>query len=204
MTTSTSTITGGASDGATEVINGLRWAVPGTDQFIDLGAFISAVINFLIIAFVVFCLVKGLNTMREKMDALAKREAEEEAAEEAAAPHCPYCLEEVKEGATPLPALRGGDQDRVAATRANATPPPGPSPDGGVSCAARGAGGVRGPRALLARAPAGPGPVTPGLVLGNMFDAPAPPASNLLPNLGQRLARRAARGPGWAACVLGT
>ena len=103
VTTSTSTITGGTSDGATEVINGLRWAVPGTDQFIDLGAFISAVINFLIIAFVVFCLVKGLNTMRERMDALAKKDAEEEAAEEAAAPTCPYCLEEIKEGATRCP-----------------------------------------------------------------------------------------------------
>ena len=103
VTTSTSTITGGASDGAGEVINGLRWAVPGTDQFIDLGAFISAVINFLIIAFVVFCLVKGLNTMRERMDALAKKDAEEEAAEEAAAPTCPYCLEEIKEGATRCP-----------------------------------------------------------------------------------------------------
>ena len=103
VTTSTSTITGGASDGAEEVINGLRWAVPGTDQFIDLGAFISAVINFLIIAFVVFCLVKGLNTMRERMDAIAKKNAEDEAAEEAAAPTCPFCLEEVKEGATRCP-----------------------------------------------------------------------------------------------------
>ena len=89
VTTSTSTITGGASDGAEEVINGLRWAVPGTDQFVDL--------------FVVFCMVKGLNTMREKMDAIAKKDAEEEAAEEAAAPHCPFCLEEVKEGATRCP-----------------------------------------------------------------------------------------------------
>ena len=103
LTAVTSSATGGASDGAEEVINGLRWAVPGTDQFVDLGAFISAVINFLIIAFVVFCMVKGLNTMREKMDAIAKKDAEEEAAEEAAAPHCPFCLEEVKEGATRCP-----------------------------------------------------------------------------------------------------
>ena len=88
---------------STSTINGLRWAVPGTDQFIDLGSFISAVINFLIIAFVVFCLVKALNGMRERMDALAKKEADEEAAEEAGAPHCPYCLEEVKAGATRCP-----------------------------------------------------------------------------------------------------
>ena len=99
VTTSTSTITGGASDGATEVINGLRWAVPGTDQFIDLGAFISAVINFLIIAFVVFGRVMALTGLRALMAALAKTVA----AEEAAAPHCPYCLEEVKAGATRCP-----------------------------------------------------------------------------------------------------
>ena len=69
VTTVSSTATGGAADGATEAINSLRWLVPGTtDQYIDLGAFISAIINFLIIAFVVFCMVKGLNTMRERMD----------------------------------------------------------------------------------------------------------------------------------------
>ena len=41
--------------------------------------------------------------MRERMDALAKKDAEEEAAGEAAAPTCPYCLEEIKEGATRCP-----------------------------------------------------------------------------------------------------
>ena len=101
-----SLVTGGAADEASDIITGLKWMVPGTDaapEYIDLGAFIGAVINFLIIAFVVFCMVKGLNTMREKMDAIAKKDAEEEAAEEAAAPHCPFCLEEVKEGATRCP-----------------------------------------------------------------------------------------------------
>ena len=104
VTTLSSTATGGAAGGATEAINSLRWLVPGTtDQYIDLGAFISAIINFLIIAFVVFCMVKGLNTMRERMDAIAKKNAEDEAAEEAAAPTCPYCLEEDKPGATRCP-----------------------------------------------------------------------------------------------------
>ncbi|OUO58840.1 large conductance mechanosensitive channel protein MscL [Olsenella sp. An270] len=106
LTAVTSSATGGAADGASDIITGLKWMVPGTDaapEYIDLGAFIGAVINFLIIAFVVFCMVKGLNTMREKMDAIAKKDAEEEAAEEAAAPHCPFCLEEVKEGATRCP-----------------------------------------------------------------------------------------------------
>lgn len=103
ITSTTSVVTGGAADGAAETINNLRWAVPGSDQFIDLGAFISAIIEFLIIAFVVFLMVKGLNTMRERMDALAKKDADAEAAEEAAAPTCPYCLEEVKPGATRCP-----------------------------------------------------------------------------------------------------
>ena len=64
----------------------------------DFGAFISAIINFLIIALVVFMLVKGVN----KVKALAGLEeaAEEEAAP---APTCPFCLEEVKEGATRCP-----------------------------------------------------------------------------------------------------
>ena len=94
LTAVTSTATGGAADEAGNVIAGLKWMVPGTDaapEYVDLGTFIGAIINFLIIAFVVFCMVKALNKMREKM------------AEEAAAPHCPYCLEEVKEGATRCP-----------------------------------------------------------------------------------------------------
>ena len=49
-----------AGGGAGE-ISGL--VVPGTD--IDFGAFISACINFLIVAFVVFCLVKALNKAKD-------------------------------------------------------------------------------------------------------------------------------------------
>lgn len=72
--------------------------VPGTD--IDFGAFISACINFLIIAFIVFCLVKAVNKMRS----IGKKKEEEA---EADAPTCPYCLEEVKEGATRCPHCAG-------------------------------------------------------------------------------------------------
>ena len=63
----------------------------------DFGAFLSAIINFLIIALVVFALVKGVN----KVKALAGLEEVEEEAEPA--PTCPFCLEEVKEGATRCP-----------------------------------------------------------------------------------------------------
>ena len=68
---------------------------------IDLGAFISAVINFLIIAFVLFNVVKAVN----KMQSVVKKD--EPAEEPAPAPVCPHCLEEIKEGATRCPHCGG-------------------------------------------------------------------------------------------------
>lgn len=73
--------------------------VPGTN--IDFGAFISACINFLIVALVVFFMVKGVNNMRERA---ARRSGEPEEVVELT---CPYCLEEVKEGATRCPHCAG-------------------------------------------------------------------------------------------------
>lgn len=66
---------------------------------INFGSFIGAIINFLIIAFVVFCLVKGLN----KMERAGKKLAGIEEEEPKPAPTCPFCKEEVKEGATRCP-----------------------------------------------------------------------------------------------------
>jgi len=77
--------------------------VPGTA--IDFGAFISAIINFLIIALVVFFLVKAVNGARDAATKLVGKTEEEE--EEAPAPTCPFCLEEVKEGATRCPHCAG-------------------------------------------------------------------------------------------------
>ena len=48
------------------------------------GSFITEVINFIIMAFVVFLIVKGINTMRKKME----KPTEEEAPTEK---ECPYC-----------------------------------------------------------------------------------------------------------------
>ncbi len=45
------------------------------------GNFIQAIVNFLIIAFVVFCMVKMINTMRAKMEAQKKKEEETKPAE---------------------------------------------------------------------------------------------------------------------------
>ena len=87
-----------AGGGAGE-ISGL--VVPGTD--IDFGAFISACINFLIVAFVVFVLVKAVNKAQNIGVKLTGKEEEAPAA----VPTCPFCLEEVKEGATRCPHCAG-------------------------------------------------------------------------------------------------
>ena len=91
-------VTGGGTDMTGALV------VPGTE--IDFGAFISACINFLIIALVVFFLVKAVNGAKEAAAKLAKKEAAEEEAENPA-PTCPFCLEEVKEGATRCPHCAG-------------------------------------------------------------------------------------------------
>lgn len=83
------TITGGSTDMTGALV------VPGTD--IDFGAFISAIINFLIVAWVVFLLVKAINTFKATLGAEAPAEAAT----------CPHCLEEVKEGATRCPHCAG-------------------------------------------------------------------------------------------------
>lgn len=60
-----------------------------------LSAFISSVINFLIIAFVLFLLIKGMNTLMS----IGKKKAEEEPA----APTtkvCPFCKSEISIEAT--------------------------------------------------------------------------------------------------------
>ena len=84
------TLTGGGTDMAGSLV------VAG----MDFGAFISAIINFLIIAFVIFNLVKGINAFKAKA-------IKEKPAEDPSVPTCPHCLEEVKEGATRCPHCGG-------------------------------------------------------------------------------------------------
>jgi large conductance mechanosensitive channel len=63
------------------------------DQYINYGAFITAVINFIIMAFIIFLLMKGIN----KLMAVGKKK------EEPAAPltrKCPYCFGDIDVKAT--------------------------------------------------------------------------------------------------------
>ena len=82
--------------GGANSISGL--VVPG----IDFGKFISAVINFLIVAFVVFLLVKAINKMQSVGGRMLKLNKDGQQVVDVA-PTCPFCLEEVKEGAVRCP-----------------------------------------------------------------------------------------------------
>ena len=75
----------------------------GTENGIDFGAFISAIINFLIVAWVVFMIVKAFNKMKDGTAKLPfrKNAKGEEVIEHA--PTCPFCLEEINVGATRCP-----------------------------------------------------------------------------------------------------
>ena len=70
----------------------------GGEVTLAYGKFITAVINFLITALTVFCLVKIINTVSEKM---AKKKEEAPAAP--TTKKCPYCVSEIAIEATRCP-----------------------------------------------------------------------------------------------------
>ena len=53
--------------GGNDALTGLSISVPGGGA-IQLGSFINAVLNFLIMAFVIFCLVKAMNRLHRKKE----------------------------------------------------------------------------------------------------------------------------------------
>jgi large conductance mechanosensitive channel len=79
---------GGTDVGLAVVING---------QTLNFGKFISAILNFLIIAFIVFLIVKSANKAK---DLVSKKE---EAEEEATTKTCPFCKSEIAIDATKCP-----------------------------------------------------------------------------------------------------
>lgn len=68
------------------VLPNIFGVVSETPNTLNYGNFINAVINFIILAFVVFCIVKSFNAAHDKAEALKKQE---EAAEAAAEPPAP-------------------------------------------------------------------------------------------------------------------
>ena len=77
--------------------------IPIGDVGIGVGAFLNAIINFLIVAWVVFMIVKAFNKMKDGTAKLPfmKNAKGEEVIEHA--PTCPFCLEEINVGATRCP-----------------------------------------------------------------------------------------------------
>ncbi|MEE0059895.1 MAG: large conductance mechanosensitive channel protein MscL [Acutalibacteraceae bacterium] len=69
--------------------------VPGTDVVLKYGAFITAVINFLIMAFVIFLLVKSIN----KVMTIGKKKEEEKKTTK----KCDFCKSEINIEATRCP-----------------------------------------------------------------------------------------------------
>lgn len=67
------------------------------DASIRYGAFITAVINFIIMAFVIFLMVKGMNKLA------GLRKGKEDEPEEEKTKTCPYCYTEIPEKAVRCP-----------------------------------------------------------------------------------------------------
>ena len=66
---------------------------------IKFGAFIAAIINFLIMAIIIFMIVKAVN----KLTDITKKKAAEEEAEEPTTKECPFCFSEIPIKATKCP-----------------------------------------------------------------------------------------------------
>ena len=67
------------------------------------GNFITAVINFLITALVIFCIIKAINRASERAAALVKKNKDEAEAAEPTEKDCPYCYSKINIKATRCP-----------------------------------------------------------------------------------------------------
>lgn len=70
------------------------WSITIGSATIQYGAFLTAVLNFFIIAIVVFFMVKGINSIHH----IGEKECEED--KEPDTKKCPYCLQEIPYHAT--------------------------------------------------------------------------------------------------------
>jgi len=72
-----------------EAVLDAEGAVKTAEVAIRYGNTIAIILDFIIVAFAVFCIVKAINTMHAKAEALRKKEEEEAAAEPPAPPAPP-------------------------------------------------------------------------------------------------------------------
>ena len=89
-------------------------ALGNSGQYIDYGSFLTAVINFLIVAFILFIMIKAVNIAskrsKERLEKLSakipkkgKKSAKEEVEAEPETKLCPFCLTEIAYKATRCP-----------------------------------------------------------------------------------------------------
>lgn len=67
---------------------------------LNYGKFITAVVNFLIMALIIFCMVKAMNMMEAEAAKLAHLAEKAEAPAAPTTKKCPYCLSEIPIAAT--------------------------------------------------------------------------------------------------------
>lgn len=65
------------------------------DNYIDYGAFISAIINFLIMALIIFCIVKAVNKALALGKKITEDKNKEEQEEKPTTKVCPFCKSEI-------------------------------------------------------------------------------------------------------------
>lgn len=90
-----------------------KFQIGNSGQYIDYGTFITAVINFLIVAMILFLMVKAINVANkrskerlEKLSAKIPKKGKKGAEEVPAEPEtklCPFCLTEIAFKATRCP-----------------------------------------------------------------------------------------------------
>lgn len=72
----------------------------GTEPpMLNLGTFIAAVINFILVAFVIFIVIRGMNKMAE----LGKKNKDKAEEEKPTVKICPFCISEISIEATRCP-----------------------------------------------------------------------------------------------------
>ena len=86
-----------------EVVDAATAEVTQAEISLNYGSFLQAIIDFLIIAFSIFVVLRIMMNTQKKLAALKKKEKEEEAPAEPTTKVCPFCQSEISIKATRCP-----------------------------------------------------------------------------------------------------
>ena len=102
-------IFGGVDFSELKLVIGTKEVVDATgvttivENTLNYGAFITAIINFLIMAFIIFMLIKGVTAIQNFGKNIVKKKGEEEAPAAPTTKICPFCMSEIAIEATRCP-----------------------------------------------------------------------------------------------------